>query len=214
MGLPRSDLERVINHYRISEGEYRAHPERYPLPPRGSGGSVLEQAAAIVNAEFAGVVRLAALAVTGYDPLRAIMNWKNNGIAAGTPVLKGFVFGTYNAAQGTFSVAGFTSNGVQYAWGIAVQANVPAQGSSENVTLLTYALNVASKTTFDVLAFIATGIVTTASIDFGSGSRIIGLKLTDFTALSMIANKPFTQVITVSPWTVAAEINTINMSKA
>lgn len=36
-GEPRSDVERAMNHYGITETEYLLHPECYPLPERGSG---------------------------------------------------------------------------------------------------------------------------------------------------------------------------------
>jgi len=36
-GRPRSDIERAMAHYGITEGEYLTHPERYPLPERGTG---------------------------------------------------------------------------------------------------------------------------------------------------------------------------------
>jgi len=36
-GMPRSDIERAMNHYGITEEEYIVHPEYYPLPGRGSG---------------------------------------------------------------------------------------------------------------------------------------------------------------------------------
>jgi hypothetical protein len=36
-GIPRSDIERAMSHYGISEEEYLAHPECYPLPERGYG---------------------------------------------------------------------------------------------------------------------------------------------------------------------------------
>jgi len=35
-GIPRTDVERAMNHYHISEAEYLAHPDWYPLPPRGT----------------------------------------------------------------------------------------------------------------------------------------------------------------------------------
>ena len=34
---PRSDIQRAMSHYGITEEEYRSHPDRYPLPLRGSG---------------------------------------------------------------------------------------------------------------------------------------------------------------------------------
>jgi len=36
-GIPLSDIERAMSHYGISEEEYLAHPECYPLPERGYG---------------------------------------------------------------------------------------------------------------------------------------------------------------------------------
>jgi len=36
-GIPRSEVERAISHYGITEAEYSAHPENYPLPERGTG---------------------------------------------------------------------------------------------------------------------------------------------------------------------------------
>ena len=37
LGIPRSDIERAMNHYGISEEEYLAHIAWYPLPERGFG---------------------------------------------------------------------------------------------------------------------------------------------------------------------------------
>ena len=34
-GIPRTDVERAMNHYGITEAEYCANPEAYPLPERG-----------------------------------------------------------------------------------------------------------------------------------------------------------------------------------
>lgn len=36
-GLPYSDVQRACRHYGIDEMEYYRHPERYPLPERGTG---------------------------------------------------------------------------------------------------------------------------------------------------------------------------------
>lgn len=36
-GQPLGDVERACRHYNITEEEYCAHPERYPLPQRGTG---------------------------------------------------------------------------------------------------------------------------------------------------------------------------------
>lgn len=37
LGIPRSDIERAVNHYGITEAQYCANPDAYPLPARGSG---------------------------------------------------------------------------------------------------------------------------------------------------------------------------------
>jgi hypothetical protein len=36
-GIPLTDIERACRHYGITEEEYYAHPELYPLPDRGTG---------------------------------------------------------------------------------------------------------------------------------------------------------------------------------
>jgi len=36
-GRPRTDVERAMSHYGITEAEYLANPDRYPLPERGTG---------------------------------------------------------------------------------------------------------------------------------------------------------------------------------
>jgi len=36
-GVPKTEAERVASHYGVSESEYLAHPESYPLPVRGMG---------------------------------------------------------------------------------------------------------------------------------------------------------------------------------
>jgi len=37
-GIPRTDVERAMNHYNITESQYLTHPGWYPLPQRGTGG--------------------------------------------------------------------------------------------------------------------------------------------------------------------------------
>lgn len=36
-GVPRTDMERAMNHYSISPEQYMTCPQCYPLPPRGTG---------------------------------------------------------------------------------------------------------------------------------------------------------------------------------
>jgi len=36
LGVPKTDIERIMSHYGVSEAEACAHPEDYPLPPRGT----------------------------------------------------------------------------------------------------------------------------------------------------------------------------------
>ena len=40
LGIPRTEVERAMAHYSITEAEYCAHPENYPLPARGTGFSL------------------------------------------------------------------------------------------------------------------------------------------------------------------------------
>lgn len=54
-GVPRTDVERAIAHYGITEEEYCANPEAYPLPERGTGlaqGLTLGQIAVIAIIAF------------------------------------------------------------------------------------------------------------------------------------------------------------------
>lgn len=37
MGQPKTEAQRVVTHYKTTLAEYYAHPEKYPLPPRGTG---------------------------------------------------------------------------------------------------------------------------------------------------------------------------------
>ena len=37
LGVPRSDIERAMSHYGITETEYLSNPSKYPLPERGVG---------------------------------------------------------------------------------------------------------------------------------------------------------------------------------
>ena len=38
-GTPRADWQRAMEHYGVTEAEYCANPEAYPLPARGAGFS-------------------------------------------------------------------------------------------------------------------------------------------------------------------------------
>lgn len=37
LGVPKTDIERIMSHYGVSEAEACANPEKYPLPARGTG---------------------------------------------------------------------------------------------------------------------------------------------------------------------------------
>lgn len=39
-GIPKNDVERAATHYGITEAEYLANTESYPLPARGSGAGI------------------------------------------------------------------------------------------------------------------------------------------------------------------------------
>lgn len=36
-GIPLTDIERAMRHYGVTQEEYINHPEKYPLPTRGTG---------------------------------------------------------------------------------------------------------------------------------------------------------------------------------
>lgn len=175
--------------------------------------NALEEAAAIVEAKFAEKAALQ-LGVEGFDPLTGAVTWKNNKLTPGASVLVGYVFGKYDEATKTFSIAVFTVDTVQYAWGSVIVATAPAQGATATPSVLSYALNLAAPTTFDVLVFIATGTLGAYAADYNKGARTIGLKLTDFQALGFVATKVFIAQITVSPYVLPVEVTGFTISKA
>jgi len=170
--------------------------------------NIVDEATRIVEAAFL------QLAVTGFDPLTGAVTWRNNKLPQGTSVLVGYLFGTYDAATNTFKIAGFTAGGVQYGWGSAIVATAPAEGTANTLSILSYALNVAAPTTFDVLVFVAQGTLGLYAADYKKGSRTIGLKITDFQALTMLATKVYTAQLTVSPALPTAEVVGFSISKA
>lgn len=172
--------------------------------------NLVEEAARIAEARFAAL----ATSVVGYDPITGALTWKNNKLTAGASVLVGYLWGTYDSATGAFSVWVFESGGVQYACGSVLTSAAPAQGGSKTDSIKSYAPNFTSKTMLDALCFIGTGTLSVFNQDYGSGARTIGLKWSDFQALSLIAVKAFEDMLEVSPWVAAAEITTFTATKA
>jgi hypothetical protein len=168
---------------------------------------ILEEASQIVEAAFL------QLGVQGFDPLTGAVTWRNNTLTQGASVIIGYVLGTYDSSTNTFKMAAFNVGSVQYVWGSAIAATAPAQGTANTLSILSYALNVSAQTTFDVLVFIATGTLGLATADYGKGSRTIGMKFTDFQALSMLGTKIYTAQLTVSPYALPAEVTGYSISK-
>jgi hypothetical protein len=174
--------------------------------------NILNEAARIVEAAFAQRAALA-VGVEGFDPLTGKVTWRNNKLTQGASVIVGYAFGSYDSATNKFYLAGFKADNVDYVWGSAIVAAAPAQGTSASPDILSYALNVAAQTTFDVLVFVATGTLGLYAADYKKGSRTIGLKLTDFAAITVIGSKVYTAQLTVSPYALPAEVVGFSVSK-
>ena len=187
----------------------------FTLEKNGGGANmanIVEEAASIIEAAFAEKRALAISANPG-DPLNGSISYKNNKLTPGASVLVGYIMGSYDPASGTFNAVGFTQDGVQYVWGSAMNDSAPAQGQSASRSVATYALNPSQTTTFDVLVFIGTGQLGAISADYGSGARTIGLKWSDFQALTVLASKPYQAQVTVTPAVAAVEITAFTLAK-
>jgi len=160
------------------------------------------------------------LEVNGFDPVTGTVTLKNNNLSKGTYAFFGYIFGEYDASTETFTVAAFQVDSVVYAWGIWGAWSVPDPGGSESWDLPTYALNVASETTFDVLAFIGTSDFPMQgyNADFGYGSREIGIKFDDLSTYFenyLYHATVYLDQLTVEPYTaLPAEVTDFSIVRA
>lgn len=174
---------------------------------------IVNEAAKIIEAGFARQKGLA-LSVVGEDPIVGALGWKNGTITSGTTIFLGFILGTYNASDSSFSAAAFTMDGVQYAYGALTSKAAVAPGASEIVNVYSYALAVAAAMNFDALVFVCLpGTLTQMQVNYGGGVRTVGIKWSEFLALPLSAYKIFTGVLTINPKPDPATILTFSMGK-
>lgn len=152
-------------------------------------------------AAIAGIISLAK-DFKSRDPITCYLGWRNNSINTGTDpqVLAGYVMGLYEASTKLFYPAYFTAGGKDYVCGAYRLRTTPAQGATEAVELNSYIVNVATVMTLDILAFIyKKGPLASYSVNWGWGSRMIGMSLIDFQRLSPYGLQVYTGAITISP---------------
>jgi hypothetical protein len=184
----------------------------FGLEKDGRAG-LIEQAEAIVRAGFAQRGALAVSANPG-DPLSGTIGYKNNNLSPGASVRVGYVLGSYDAASQKFSASGFEKDGEVYIWGSAILDSIPAKGTTVSRNVATYTLTPPESTTFDILVFLAIGALQSADADYGAGSRTVGLKWSDFQALTILANKAYQEQLSVSPAGPPPAVEIINFQLA
>jgi len=160
--------------------------------------------------------RVSLLDVEGHDPLKGTITVKNNKLDEYTYVDVGFLLGFYDEENKTFTYIYFDDeNGVRYWWGTYCAVSLPKKGETKDGRTYTYALNPTSSTTYDALVFVGEyKILTTYNVDWGSGSRILGLKKDEISTLPLYDAEIYTDVVTISPWTPSAEVTDFTLEKA
>ena len=155
------------------------------------------------------------LDVEGYDPLKGTITVKNNKLDQYTYVDVGFLLGFYDETTETFTVIVITEDSTRYWWGTYCAVSLPRQGQTKDGRTYTYALNVTETTTLDALVFVGEyDILTTLNVDWGSGSRILGLKEDEISTLPLYNSVIYTDVVTISPWAPSAEVTDFTLEKA
>jgi len=160
---------------------------------------------------------IGATSVDAFDPLKGVVTFKNNKLTQGVWVNVGFVFGIYDETEKTIELVSFTADSTTYIWGSYVRPSAPAKGSSKDSDVYTYALNPSAVTTYDVLVFVGPDTTMTRYYaDYGSGSRIIGIKWADLQPYldTVYDTEIYLDVVTVTPWAPNAEITDFTIEKA
>lgn len=174
---------------------------------------VLAQAVEIAQAAVRGL----ALSVNSQDPITGTVGIKNNALPSGASELVAFTLGKYDASTGYFTFLAFTADGVTYIVGCALADTMPAQGSSKNVILPSYAVPVGETMTLDAFVFVTPppSKLGAYAVNWGSGSRVIGLNWTDLQVVlpTIIVSKVFSAVITIAAPVAPAEITAFNLAK-
>jgi hypothetical protein len=176
--------------------------------------TILEEALEIVEAGFGSFT----LAVNSQDPLTGSITVKNNSLDPLASEAVGFLLGLYNASDQTFSVLIFTAaDGTQFAVGCVQNGSMPAAGAQKVFQVPSYAVPVSETMTLDVLVFImpTPSQLQAYAVDWGKGTRVIGLKKTDFDNLvsTILAAKWFTSALTIAPPVAPADILAFTLAK-
>jgi len=155
------------------------------------------------------------LDVEGYDPLKGTITVKNNKLDQYTYVDVGFLLGFYDETEETFTVIVITADSTRYWLGTYCAVSLPAKGNTKDGRTYTYALNFTETTTLDAFVFVGEyKVLNTLNVDWGSGSRILGIKESEISTLSFYDYKIYTDVVTISPYTTSAEVTDFTLVKA
>jgi len=155
------------------------------------------------------------LNVEGYDPLKGTITVKNNKLDQYTYVDVGFLLGFYDAPTESFGAIVITAGSTNYWWGTYCAVSLPAQGNTKDGWTHTYALDFTEPTTLDAFVFVGDyQILSTFDVDYGSGSRTLGLKEDEIKSLPLYDAVIYTGVVTISPWTPSAEVTDFTLEKA
>jgi len=168
----------------------------------------------VVGLEEISEVRPAAVTAEGFDPLTCNVTWKNNKLSSGLLVGVAVLFGTLEGE--TFTPLGFDYQGVTYVWGVVNSTETaPTTGYTKTSTLRTYAINPSTTITVDALVIIGDiGYFSSRSFDYGYGSRMVGIRAADLETMfsEIYAQAGFQDVVTVTPWKPAVEIQSLSIS--
>ncbi len=153
--------------------------------------------------------------VYGYDPLTGAVTYTNNDLASGADLIVGYIFGEQQE-DGSFKSYTFTADSTTFIWGTFYEDTAPDKDNSKTTDVLTYALNPSEEITPDAFVFVGeVKTLGTASVDWGSGSRTLGINAQDLIGYVgyMYDNSIIVDVVTVKPWAPEAEVTGFEISK-
>lgn len=159
--------------------------------------------AEVLTAALAKQGSLAATQLQGKDPIAGAITTKNVNRPQASAFL-GYLLGTYDTVAKTFTAMVVTVGGVDYVVGNALDVNIASAGTTQTFALSSYAIDVSAAVNLDAFCFALDRggySVTYLMADYGLGSRVIGIKKSDFEAIkaNIFANAVFTGVLSISP---------------
>jgi len=139
--------------------------------------------------------------ISGFEPLKGRIKWKNFTLAEGTEVLVWFVIGSYDPITGKLIPVSYEAHDLIWAWGALGSYTAPEPEVEEELELHTYALNPPAITAYDVMVCISPAgqFSMTFGVDWGYGARIIGLILSEVEVAQILGWKVFKSALTVTP---------------